>query len=191
MSLQCIQNEDDPLSINRARDVRVLLDSGRTFNFDEKTAETGCVPTDTDGCVPKIRRTPEDEMLLTEAGIDDENIIIYDITGLYIDVDTEVVHSKLKCFKNENEQDFYLILDDEDQVNKFNSAFLLTILKYMKTQKANRFIICLRKDLSSATRKRTDKCLRFIGFRKLNKREQKVITITETHSLYNIVIEED
>jgi hypothetical protein len=191
MSLLVAQPEDDPLLINNsAKDVRILLDSGRMYSFDEKSA-TGGVPSNTEGNCPKLRRTPEDEMLLTEAGIDDENIIIYDITGLYTDVNTEVIHSKLKCFKNENEHDFYLILDEEDQVNKFNSAFLLTILKYMKTQQANRFIICLRKDLSSSTRKRTDKNLRFIGFRKLSKREQKVITITETHSLYNIVVDEE
>ena len=72
-----------------------------------------------------LRRTPEDEMLLTEVGIDDPNIIIYDITGLYTNVTAEVVHNKLKCFKNENDGDFYLILDDDDQVNKFNSTFLL------------------------------------------------------------------
>jgi len=36
-----------------------------------------------------------------------------------------------------------------------------------------------------------DKSLRFIGFRKLGKLEQKRISITETHSLYNIVVEEE
>lgn len=40
-----------------------------------------------------------------------------------MNVTTDVVHSRLKCFKNENEQDFYLILNDDDQVNKFNSTF--------------------------------------------------------------------
>jgi len=131
MSLEItINNEDDPLlRINRPTNVTILLDSGNRRSYlcpsqQSKTGETGGVPANIDGNVTRQRRSPEDEMLLTEVGIDHPSIIIYDITGLYINVTTDVVHTRIKCFKNENEKDFYLILNDDDQVNKFNSTFL-------------------------------------------------------------------
>jgi len=192
MSLNIIANEDDPLLI-RSRNVTVILDSGSNCVFTENYADVGGVPSDLDGHeqVNRLRRTPEDEMLLTECGIDSKDVIIYDITGLYTNVTAEVVHNKLKCFKNENDKDFYLILDDDTQVCKFNSTFLLIMLKYMKSQKANRFIICLRKELNKDISHKFNKSLRFIGFRKLSRKEQKLISITETHSLYSISVDDE
>jgi hypothetical protein len=130
-------------------------------------------------------------MLLTEVGIDDKSLIMYDITGLYTEISTQIVATRIKCFKNENDADFFLILDTEDQIRNFNQTFLLTLLKYMKTQKADRLIICLRKDLTKSILRKTDRSLRFVGFRKLGKEYQKTITIGEFHSLYSFNIGEE
>lgn len=157
--------------------------------FDGKQAEMGDVPADNDGEVRRLRRTPSDEMLLTEVGIDSEDIVIYDISGLYCDITTEVVHCRIKCFKNKNENGFFLILDDSEQIKRFTSTFLITLLQYVSTQNANRLIICLRKDLDSKDKVKMNKSLRFIGFRKMSKGEQKTVSITETHTLYCINID--
>jgi len=111
---------------------------------------------------------------------------MYDISCLYDNISTQVIHTTTKCFKNENDDSFFLILDNEDQVNKFNSQFLLTMLKYIKTQSASNFVICVRKDISKNLKRKMDRSLRFIGFRKMNKASQQVISITETHVLYNM-----
>lgn len=70
--------------------------------FDGKAAELGDVPSDLNGCVKRLRRSPSDEMLLTEVGIDDEKLVIYDITGLYSEIEKgrDIVHCHVKSFKN-------------------------------------------------------------------------------------------
>jgi len=144
MSILIQNDKDEPLLLSKC--VSILLDTGRTYCFDEQTAEIGGVPSLANKKVRRVTRSLSDEMLLTEVGIDDRSLIMYDITGLYTEMSTQIVATRIKCFKNEHESDFFLILDTEDQIKNFNQTFLLTLLKYMKTQKANRLIICLRKD---------------------------------------------
>lgn len=82
-----------------------------------------------------------------------------------------------------------MILDDEENIKRFTSNFLLTLLKYVKTQNAKKFVICVRKTLQRSVSAKFDKSLRLIGFKKMDTKNQNAVFLTETHSLYSIVIE--
>lgn len=139
--------------------------------------------------VSKLKCTFEDEMLLTETGIDCESIEVYDFSALYSNVSSEHddLHYKIKAFKKADS--FFLILNSTFQTSNFTSLLLTNILKFVKTLRIKDLIICLKKDISKKELSRMNKSLRFIGFKKLSKDSLRRITVSELFSFFKYEIE--
>jgi len=75
--------------------------------FDEIHPKIGGEVKDHEQEIPRLKRTLSDEMLLTEVGLDSENIEMYDFSALYSDVLRTTCHYKIKAFKNNDTNNFF------------------------------------------------------------------------------------
>jgi len=135
----------------------------------------------------KIKRSPSDEMLLTELAFDSDEIVTYEISSvIMVREQVQGENSKFKCFMNQKTMDFYIEIPDEKTIKSFTSSVLINVLELAENANAETVYVCLRKDAG------IDKsCLRsfkFVGFYELTEEEQMNITMCETHNILKYVV---
>jgi len=144
--------------------------------------------------VSKLKRTPSDEILLTELALDDKNITIYDITSVIFVGEKEIKEplSQFKCFMDHEEKKFYIEFDSVrtlETMTKFTILNLLTLAEELQTEKV---YVCCRKS-SGDIAYYLKKTFLFIGFSRLTEEEQETISMTQTHSLlsYDLLADDE
>jgi hypothetical protein len=147
------------------------------------TEESKFKGTETQTAVTPLKRTPSDEILLTELALDDKNITIYDITSVILvgEKETKEPHGQFKCFMDHDEKKFYIEIATSKTLEALTKSSLLNLLAFAEQTGAEKLYVCCRKSLGDI--KYYLKTFMFIGFQQLSQEEQKKISMTQTHFL--------
>jgi hypothetical protein len=131
----------------------------------------------------KVSISPEDEILLTELAVDAKNLLTYEVSSVILVAEEEQVNpnGKFRCFLDPKTREFFIEIPNEATMNAFNRSALLSIMELAEENGAETIYVCVRK-----TVKRQEACLKtflFLGFEKLTEKEQKKISMTQTHGI--------
>jgi len=141
----------------------------------------------------QLKRTPSDEILLTELALDDKNITIYDITSVILvgEKESKEPHGQFKCFMDHDEKKFYIEIATTRALEALTKSSLLNLLTFAEKVGAEKVYVCCRKTLGDITYYL--KTFLFIGFMQLDEEEQQKISMTQTHFLlgYDTLADED
>jgi len=152
----------------------------RAFSVTEQTKSTG---SENQPAVKPLKRTPSDEILLTELALDDKNITIYDITSVILvgEKESKEPHGQFKCFMDHDEKKFYIEIATTKTLEALSKSSVLNLLSFAEKAGAEKVYVCCRKTLGDI--KYYLKTFMFIGFQQLTEEEQKRISMTQTHFL--------
>jgi len=130
-----------------------------------------------------LKRTPSDEILLTELALDEKNITIYDITSVILvgEKESKEPHGSFKCFMDHDEKKFYIEIATTKTLQALTQSATLNLLSFAETVGAEKIYVCYRKSLGDI--RYYLKTFMFIGFQQLTEEEQKEISMTQTHFL--------
>nr|BAG12781.1 hypothetical protein [Sorogena stoianovitchae] len=128
-----------------------------------------------------LKRTPSDEILLTELALDDKNLTIYDISSVIVvgEKESKQPHGQFKCFMDHDEKKFYLEVSSVKTLEALTRSSLLNLLALAKKADADKIYVCCRKTLGDI--RSYLKNLVFVGFTQLSVSEQRTISMTQTH----------
>jgi len=130
-----------------------------------------------------LKRTPSDEILLTELALDDKNITIYDISSVILvgEKESKEPHGQFKCFMDHDEKKFYIEIATTKTLEALTKSAVLNLLTFAEQTGAEKVYVCCRRTLGDI--KYYLKTFLFIGFQQLTAEEQKEISMTQTHVL--------
>lgn len=131
----------------------------------------------------KVTRNPDDEILLTELAFDSKNTITYEISSVILVAEKEQSnpHGKFRCYMDESSGEFFVEIPNEGTMTAFSRSALLTVMDLAEKAGAETIYICVRKTVSK--QEAYLKNFLFLGFEKLTEREQKKISMTQTHGI--------
>jgi len=160
------------------------------FNVTEDTKSKG---TENQTAFKQLKRTPSDEILLTELALDDKNITIYDITSVILvgEKESKEPHGQFKCFMDHDEKKFYIEIATTKTLEALTKSAVLNLLAFAEQAGAEKVYVCCRKTLGDI--RYYLKTFMFIGFQQLTEEEQKRISMTQTHFLlgYDVLGDEE
>jgi hypothetical protein len=150
------------------------------FSVTEDTKSKG---TESQAAIKQLKRTPSDEILLTELALDDKNITIYDITSVILvgEKESKEPHGQFKCFMDHDEKKFYIEIATAKTLQALTQSAVLNLLSFAENVGAAKIYVCCRKTLGDI--RYYLKTFMFIGFQQLSEEEQKEISMTQTHFL--------
>jgi hypothetical protein len=141
----------------------------------------------------QLKRTPSDEILLTELALDDKNITIYDITSVILvgEKESKEPHGQFKCFMDHDEKKFYIEIANIKTLEALTKSAVLNLLSLAEQVGSEKVYVCCRKSLGDISYYL--KTFMFIDFQQLTEEEQKRISMTQTHFLlsYDVLGEEE
>jgi len=141
----------------------------------------------------QLKRTPSDEILLTELALDDKNITIYDITSVILvgEKETKEPHGTFKCFMYHDEKKFYIEIATTRALEALTKSSILNLLTFAEQAGAEKAYVCCRKTLGDISYYL--KTFLFIGFTQLSEDDQQEISMTQTHFLmcYDVLADQD
>jgi len=127
--------------------------------------------------------SPEDEILMTELTFDVKNMTTYEVSSIILVAEREQAnpHGTFRCYMDASNKEFYIEIATEGMMNAFTQSALLNIMELAEEVGAETCYICVRK-----TVKNQEAYLRnflFVGFEKLSEKDQKKISMTQTHGI--------
>jgi hypothetical protein len=141
----------------------------------------------------QLKRTPSDEILLTELALDDKNITIYDITSVILvgEKESKEPHGQFKCFMDHDEKKFYIEIATVKTLEALTKSAVLNLLSLAEQAGSEKVYVCCRNSLGDISYYL--KTFMFIGFEQLTEEEQNRISMTQTHFLlsYDVFGEEE
>jgi len=139
----------------------------------------------------KVTRNPDDEILLTELAFDSKNTITYEISSVILVAEREQAnpHGKFRCFMDEASKEFFVEIPNEGTMSAFSRSALLTVMDLAEKAGAETIYICVRKTVNK--QEAYLKNFLFLGFEKLTEKEQKKISMTQTHGILKCSLKSD
>lgn len=175
------------------KEAALSLRVGKPLGVFSVTENSRVKGTDNQATMQPLKRTPSDEILLTELALDDKNITIYDITSVILvgEKESKEPHGQFKCFMDHDEKKFYIEIATARTLEALTKSAVLNLLTFAEQAGAEKIYVCCRKSLGDI--KYYLKTFMFIGFQQLDEEEQKGISMTQTHFLlsYDALADED
>jgi len=141
----------------------------------------------------QVKRSPSDELLLTELAFDSKDMIIYEINTciLVAERQQDTHQGFFRCYMDESAKEFFIEISSQEMMEAFKRSTLLNILELAEGVGAETAYICLSKTIEKKGAHL--KKFIFIGFEQLTEEEQLKISMTRTHSMlkYSIVDKEE
>jgi len=141
----------------------------------------------------QVKRSPSDELLLTELACDAKDMIIYEVnTCILVAEEKQDTHQGLfRCYMDNATKEFFIEISSTEMMEAFKQSTLLRFLELAEEVGAETVFVCLSKGIEKKGSHL--KKFVFIGFEQLTEEEQRKISMTRTHSLlkYSIVEKED
>jgi len=129
----------------------------------------------------QVARSPEDEILLTELTFDNKDITTYEISSLILVAEETHSKGKFRCFMAESTKEFFIEIPDEATMKAFNQSTLINVLELASRAGAETMYVCVRKTIHR--QQNYLKSFMFVGFEKLDAKEQATISMTKTHTI--------
>ena len=144
----------------------------------------------------ELIRSPSDEILLTELGIDCRETIVYDISalvsfgkGIFKRLDEDV-----KCYFDVDKKEFFIELDENTPYSSFSRQMFMKIIEIAEEANAKKIYACIRNSMPDKSKiydyfviniflGKYVKTFLYIGFKQLSLEEAKMVSYCETHSL--------
>jgi len=141
----------------------------------------------------QVKRSPSDELLLTELAFDTKEMITYEINTCILVAEREQDTHKgsFRCYMDSSSKEFFIEVSSQEMMEAFKRSTLLNILELAEEAGAETAYICLSKSIEKKGAHL--KKFIFIGFEQLTEEEQREISMTRTHSMlkYAIVDQEE
>jgi len=137
----------------------------------------------------QVARSPEDEILLTELTFDSKDITTYEISSLILVAEETQSKGKFRCFMAKSTKEFFIEIPDEGTMRAFNQSTLLNILELANRAGAETVYVCVRKTIHR--QQAYLKSFLFVGFEKLDAKEQAKISMTKTHTILKCSLNND
>jgi len=141
----------------------------------------------------QVKRSPDDEFLLTELAFDMKDMITYEINTciLVAERQQDTHRGSFRCYMDNASKEFFIEISSQEMMEAFKRSTLLNILELAEEAGAETAYICLNKAIQQKSAHL--KKFIFIGFEQLSQEEQTEISMTRTHSLlkYSIVSKDE
>lgn len=181
------------MTVKSEKEAALSLRAGKPLGAFSVTEEPRIKGSGDETTMQPLRRTPSDEILLTELALDDKNITIYDITSVVLvgEKESKEPHGQFKCFMDHDEKKFYIEIATTKTLEALTKSSVLNLLTFAEQVGAEKVYVCCRKTLGDI--KYYLKTFMFIGFQQLTEVEQMTISMTQTHFMlsYNVLEEEE
>jgi len=96
---------------------------------------------------------------------------------------------KFRCFMAASTKEFFIEIPDEATMRAFNQSTLVNILELANRAGAETIYVCVRKTIHR--QQAYIKNFLFVGFEKLDAKEQAKISMTKTHTILKCSLNND